>query len=103
MLTTEQIRAEMARVSYRPGWQMTVEEYGFEDPWVRIVCDVPDAYQPGAIITLGIESPLPPMVDATALHRWMVWRLARIEEHEAREFYRVDGSIVFDPHRRVMA
>jgi hypothetical protein len=48
---------------------------------------------------LGIDSPIPPMADTDALHRWLIWRLGRVESHESREFYRVDGFPLFDPHR----
>lgn len=99
MLTIEQIRAEVARVAYRPGWTFVVEERGFEDPWLRIIAPVPNAYDPAQAIDLGIDSPVPPMADADALHRWLMWRLCRVETHEAREFYKVDGFVQFDPHR----
>jgi hypothetical protein len=100
MLTVGQVRAEVARVSYRPGWSLTVEERGFEDPWLRVLAlDVGDAANPGQSIDLGVDSPIPPMADVDALHRWLVWRLGRIESHESREFYRVGGFPLFDPHR----
>jgi hypothetical protein len=99
MLTIEQVRAEVAKVTYRPGWTFAVAEHGFEDPWLRIVAPVADGYDPGQSIDLGIDSPIPPMADTDALHRWLIWRLGRVESHESREFYRVGGFPLFDPHR----
>lgn len=99
-MSTEEIRAEVARVSYRPGWTFTVEERGFEDPWLRIVAPVPNAYDPAQTIDLGIDSPLPPMADTDQLHSWLIWRICRIETHEAREFFKIDGFVQFDPHRQ---
>jgi hypothetical protein len=66
MLTVGQVRAEVARVAYRPGWSLTVEERGFEDPWLRIVAPVADGYDPDRVMDLGIESPIPPMADLAA-------------------------------------
>jgi hypothetical protein len=99
MLTVGQVRDEVARVEYKPDWWLTVEERGFEDPWLRVLAVVPDATNPGQSIDLGIDSPIPPMADTDALHRWLIWRLGRVESHESREFYRVDGFPLFDPHR----
>jgi hypothetical protein len=28
-----------------------------------------------------------------------MWRIQRIESHEMREFFRLDGTILWDPHR----
>jgi hypothetical protein len=36
--------------------------------------------------------------DEESLRLWMAWRLGRIESHEMREFFKVDGRPVFDPH-----
>jgi hypothetical protein len=63
------------------------------------VAPTPNAYKPSETIELGIRSPLPPFADTDALHAWLMWRLARIEMHELREFYRVDGVPVDDPHK----
>jgi hypothetical protein len=100
-LTFAQVRAEVAKLVYRPGWTFTVEERGFEDPWLRILATgVMDAYDPACTLDLGIDSPIPPMADVDALHRWLIWRLERVESHEAREWFRVDGVVLFDPHRQ---
>lgn len=101
MLGTEEIRREVAKVVYRPGWSFEVYEIGFEDPWLLVLAPVENSYVPGQTIDLGIRSPMPPMADAEAVHRWLMWRLERIESHEAREFYRVRGERPFDPHREV--
>jgi hypothetical protein len=99
-LTFAQVKAEVAKVVYRPGWTFTVEERGFEDPWLRVIAPVMNAYRPEELVDLGIDSPIPPMADVDALHRWLIWRLERVESHEAREWFRVDGVVLFDPHRQ---
>jgi hypothetical protein len=100
VLSTEAIRGEVRWLTYRPGWTFDVGEKGFEDPWLRITAvGVPDAQNPGQSIDLGIDSPIPPMADFDQLHRWLIWRLERVESHEAREFFKVNGVTLFDPHR----
>lgn len=101
MLTTAQIQAELDRVTYRDGWAFGVYEHDWDGLHLLITAPVPNAYQPSETITLGIRSPLPPMPDATYLHRWLAWRLGRIESHEMREYLKVDGVALFDPHALV--
>lgn len=98
MLTLPEVQAELGRVSYRPGWTVTAWQHRFEGVWVTIAARVEDSYHPGEHVDLGIHSPLPPMRDAGAVHDWLAWRLGIIELHEMREWLRVDGVPVFDPH-----
>jgi hypothetical protein len=101
MLTTDEIRTQLGRVTYRDGWTFTLYEDEWEGPHLFIVAPVPNAYDPGQTIDLGVRSPLPPMPDADYLHRWLAWRLGRIESHEMREMLRVDRVALFDPHALV--
>ncbi|MCW2898474.1 MAG: hypothetical protein JWO67_739 [Streptosporangiaceae bacterium] len=98
MLTTSEIQAELARVTYRQGWTFSIYQDDWEGPHLLVTAPVPNAYQPGQTITLGIRSPLPPIPDADYLHLWLAWRLGRIESHESREMLRIDGIAPFDPH-----
>jgi hypothetical protein len=41
---------------------------------------------------------MPPIPSVDYLAAWVQWRLIQIESHEAREWLRVDGAIVFEPH-----
>ena len=98
MLTIEQIQAELARITYRPGWTFEAYQGPWEGQHLVIRAEVVNAFNPATTVTLDIHSMLPPIPDAAYLHRWLAWRLARIEVHEAREFFRVDGKPPFDPH-----
>lgn len=100
MLSTAEITERVRQYRYRPGWFLTVVETGFEDPWLRVLATgVMNSYDPQSPIDLGINSPIPPMETVDQLDRWIVWRLQRIESHEAREWLQVDGRPLFDPHR----
>lgn len=97
MSVTEMATAA-SRVAYKPGWKFEIYEGEWEGPHVAITAAIPNAYDINSPIVLNIHSPIPPMRDETALHEWLMWRLGRIEIHEMREFYRVDGVCVDDPH-----
>jgi hypothetical protein len=99
MLSTDAINAELARVTYKPRWSFRAYDDQWEGQKIRILADVPDAYDPDRTITLGVDSFLPPLNDEWDVRRWLFWRISRIENHEAREFFRLDGQILWDPHK----
>lgn len=98
MLSTDQINAELARITYKPGFTFRA----YDDPWegqkVRIEAVVLDAYNPTETVTLSIDSFVSPMQDEWEVRRWLMWRIMRIECHEAREFFRLDDQILWNPH-----
>lgn len=98
MLTTEEIQAELARITYKPGWKISCYDGTWEGQHVVIQVVLPDAANPEKEVTLDIHSMLPPLRDVAGLHFWLAWRLKRIEIHEMREFLRRDGKPIFDPH-----
>lgn len=98
MLTLPDIQGALDRITYRPDWTFTAYEDQWEGPHLLIVAPVPNSYRPTETVDLGIRSPLPPMPDTEALHRWLAWRLGRVENHEMREWFKVDGRPLFDPH-----
>src|SRR3954451_23959390 len=97
MLSTTEIRDCLGRCEYKPGWSWRLREDSWEGLFVRFLVEIDDSYGTGAL-TLGIDSWLPPQVSEESLRLWMAWRLGRIESHEMREFFKVDGRPVFDPH-----
>lgn len=98
MLTTAEIAEHLERITYRPGWSFCVYDGRFEGQHLTIHAVLEDAFNPGQNIELGIECFLPPLEDEAALNQWLVWRLARIEVHECREFLKCDGKVLFPPH-----
>lgn len=99
MLSTQEIREHLASVSYRPGWEFAVQEH-IEGLQLRIRADLEDSYNPGKMVELGIDTFIPPIPDVAYLKQWLLWRLKRIEIHEACEWFKWDGEIVLDPHAR---
>jgi hypothetical protein len=100
-LTTEQLRDELLAISYRKGWRLNVYDDPFEGQKLRVVApELPDSYDPDGTRTIdvGADTFIPPMLTAEQFHWFIWWRLDRIERHEAREFLRVNGEVLFDPH-----
>lgn len=97
VLTVEQLQAHVKRLTYRPDWTFEVYEGEFEGPHIFIVATVQDSYRDGKL-ELGVRSAIPPMESTEQFERWLLWRLIRIECHEAREFFKRDGQIISDPH-----
>lgn len=101
-LTYEELRTELARFRYRPGWELTV----FLDPWesscLYVVAMVANGYDPdGADIELRIRSVIPPIPSVEYFAAWLQHRLIMIESHESREYLHRDGRPVYDPHNPV--
>lgn len=98
MLTTADLQAVAARVTYRPGWRLTVYDGRYEGQHLQICAEVPNAYAPGDTVTLDVHTPIPPQNTVNGFLYWLLWRLLRVESHECREWLRVDGHPVDDPH-----
>lgn len=108
MLTVEELAGILRSRTYRPGWVLTVHEgQTTREPIVRIYSpEVADSWNPGASVPLDIFAAVPGPARQSELEfdKWLMWRLGRIEVHEAQEWYRKRGRDfpwvpVFDPHR----
>jgi hypothetical protein len=97
-LTYEELAREIARYTYRKGWDLSVFLDPWEGPCLYIVADVADGYHPERTVQLRIRSNIPPMADANAFGWWILWRVSQIESHEVREMLRRDGELLVDPH-----
>lgn len=98
MLTTAEIATILEHVEYKPGWSIKVYDGRFEGQHIVITTVQVDAYNQAETVTLDVHSALPPQADEQAFMSWLAWRIGRIENHEMREFLRVDGVCWSDPH-----
>lgn len=98
VLSTARLQGILDRVQYKPGWDFAVYDGRHEGQHVVITTVVPDAYDLTKTVTLDVHSMLPPMLTEGQFLAWLLWRLKRIEVHEAREFFRVDDQVWDDPH-----
>lgn len=99
MLTNQEIAKIVSEFSWYPGWTFDVYEHQFEGLRIRIIGrHVEDSYNPGKYVDLGIDDFLPPFETRKQLRDWIIWRLERINSHEAREWFLDNGERVYDPH-----
>lgn len=92
MLTLEALRAELARVTYKPGYRFVVFPGDHGRVKLSVIAEVPDAEHPGRTEVLRRPTLVPPMAHATAFHQWLKWHLGGVELDEVDRFYRVDGQ-----------
>lgn len=97
VLTLADVQRLLGRVEYLD-WVFVAYQHEFEGPWIVIVYTAADSNDPSRTWTSHVHSPLPPLEDDGAFLRWLAWRTQLIAIHEAREYLRVDGRPVFDPH-----
>jgi hypothetical protein len=97
-LTYEQLRSEIKRYTYRPGWELSVFLDPFEGPCLYLVSEVANADDPSEPVQLRIRSNIPPMTSPQKFAEWLQWRLMQVESHECREYLRRDGQALYDPH-----
>lgn len=113
-MNAEQIRRELARYSFLPGWRFELLE---PDPLpgamghldavgyggaVRIHSRVPNSYPPHDMIGVVATHPLPPwrmLEDPEAFAKWLRIVVHDRMTHEADEWLRRAGELLFDPHR----
>lgn len=101
MRLTEFSRA-IARVEYKPGYEVSVEAGNHEGPHLRIYAPVIDAYTYEPTF-LDIHSPLADVAAIEGLttdqfFQWLDARLQRVALHEHAEWFKVDGKAWRDPH-----
>jgi hypothetical protein len=100
-LTLDAVQAILSRASYRHGecWRFEADRVGSEMR-VRLHATVSDARRPGEMVDLGVDSwpPADALTDEPALVQWLLGRMIEHEVHEAREWLRLDGQQVDDPH-----
>lgn len=100
VITVDHMRAILEEITYRPGWTMAIKEDQHEGPYLRVIAPTKNSYDESADLDLGINSYLSPndRADERAFVNFLIWRLERIESHEAREWLKRNGKAIFDPH-----
>jgi hypothetical protein len=102
-LCPDEIAAIVAAFRYKPGWTLRCHMQPFDDfPYEGFCLDVrlevPNSYHPQDMQVQNVHVPVPPLLNEAQVIDWLMWRLARVELHELREFGWYKGQIVKDPH-----
>lgn len=100
MLSVQEVQQHLTRLSYKPGWEFECYEGRWEGMHIVIRTPVEDAFNPGQTVVLDVHCFFPRPESTEELERWLMWRLARIEVHEMREFFKRDGKVIDSPHKK---
>lgn len=110
MSDLESLRKELARYTYRPGWELTLDEsgnLGFGGVTILTVAyEAPDARNPDQTIKVVARRTVPefaldPELDGDNFFPvWLQSVLFDVELHESREWLRRDGVLYEDPHKQ---
>lgn len=94
----------VGRLSYRPGWTMRVLDEFPGVARVEITGRVADTYHPERTATFRTCARLPLLdylTEDLALTA-IGWALKEAEIHESREWFKLDGKLIDDPHAELI-
>src|ERR1700689_4730596 len=91
------------RLKYKAGWKFTLGDIdrgqGSEGLTLIILVTSPDSSQPEQTIRVNHYMIVPPAAfDERAWARWLFDQILLVEQHEAAEFFQIDGVKTFGPH-----
>jgi hypothetical protein len=90
------------RITYKPGWSFELHEVdrgqGCEGLTLSIKAEVHDSFSDGMTNVWHLMPVLPAAYDERGWRRWILEQILMVEQHEALEFYRVDGEQPFFPN-----
>lgn len=93
-MSEEPLRAILRTFTYRPGWKFAIV-----DGRLMIRAMVIDTNDHSQMTPLCNVQSIPEFVRKDFdWPRWLLHVILEIEDHEAREFFKIDGVKVFDPH-----
>lgn len=93
-LNEEPLRDILRKFTYKPDWSFTIR-----DGMLIIKTFAPDTDDMKSIVPVSTVASIPRFVRAEfPWDRWLLDQIMSVEDHEAREFFKIDGVKVFDPH-----
>ena len=96
----------VGRITYKEGWTFALDDIpretehlaGSRGLTLRITATVEDSYEPGSRTTVEHWFAVPPAAyDAPTWVRWVLDCVLLVEQHEALEFFRLDGKLTHPP------
>lgn len=94
------VRFCLNHVAYRPGWYFDVHPTPFGDGcWIFVHGPIIDSEDFTHILDVDVRMVVPHFDYDREFYDWLEWRLQRIERHESREFFWVDGKPYNSPHK----
>jgi hypothetical protein len=96
------LQRELARWEYKPGWRLRIvpDPGPWETGILSVRYETPDSRNPLRTIAIGGSEivSLSVVEGMVPFGVWLESALMRMEEHELREWLRVDGELYDDPH-----
>jgi len=96
-VNVDELRAELARYTYKPGWRLTIAPHTGFGAVLHVGYDAPDSRTPGETARIESRHVIDPW-DAEHLAEFVAQALRQAEMHELAEWLRYDGVMVDDPH-----
>lgn len=101
-MTGDDFLALVASIEYKPGWKLEAEFLALDLSWhVTLSWDVEDAYGSGRTVTVQNKTMLQGVeqLDREFMVKYLFHQIVEAERHEAKEFFKVGGVRVYDPHK----
>jgi hypothetical protein len=86
------------QIEYKPGWQISVEHLGWVGYGLRVVFYAMSSVTGIEDMQYGRLWHMPISVTKSQFFMTALKAILTAEEHEAREFFKVNGIAVFGPH-----
>lgn len=91
----------VASTTYKTGWYFDLQEIsrgqGCEGLTLMISATVPNSVGPGDVDFLHLFPVIPAAYDRETWSRWVLDCVLQVEQHEALEFFKVDGHAPYFP------
>lgn len=104
--TTQWCRSIVERCEYKPGWEIHISDgdlFNLGEPILKIKFKTADSRFPDRIISVGMSHTVPEHVTMSLNKKrfihWVLDMVMKVEIHEIKEWFKVDGEIFDDPHK----
>jgi hypothetical protein len=94
------LRALLERVSYKPNvtFELDYASYGVSTLVLKIAMNAPDAIPPHRPTVVYSRNLLPAHLSEKYFIYFLEQAIKKHEDHEFKEWFKLDGRNVFDPH-----
>ena len=103
-MNVEQLRAELARWTYRPGWKFEIQAgmtCGLDQMFIlHVTYEAADSRAPWKTTLIKSSHPgFAEEIEMMGFAAWLQRIMFKVERHESREWLWRDGEIFDDPHK----
>lgn len=103
-MTRAEVIAIMERITYKPGWQIKIQEDWRKDTMIHVslswMAEDSTGKVKGKLIQVGSRHVFDIYMfhDEKSILNRMYWVFEQAERHETMEFFKYNGNPVYDPH-----